>query len=394
MGRTKKVIKLKEPIKLRQRKLANGNYSLYLDKYVKGVREYEYLGLYLIPEIDDASKLANVNTLKAANAIKAQRLLEHTNEVGGVKTSTNMGKILLIDWLEIVREKRAKYGSSMERANTFRCVIGHIKNFIGNKRVRLCDIDKHFLLGFIDYLTSASKRNGQKGTCINQRTAKDYYNTFKAAYRVALREDYVQLNPFDKVSEEELKPITPPQADREYLTIEEVKELQKVVPYNELSENVKQAFLFSCFTGLRISDIRGLTWEDVRTTNKGRIEIAKLMKKTRKKVYVTLSIEASKYMPTKSKDAQETDSVFSLCGATSLNKAVKTLCSMVGITKKVCFHTARHTFATMGLTSGADIYTMSKLLGHSKVTTTQIYADIINQKKVEAVDLISNNFKD
>ena len=71
MARPKKTLKAKEPIKLRSRVIANGNRTLYLDKYVKGVREYQYLKLYLVPVTDEASKLANENTLKAANAIKA-----------------------------------------------------------------------------------------------------------------------------------------------------------------------------------------------------------------------------------------------------------------------------------------------------------------------------------
>lgn len=391
MGRRKKVLKPKEPIRLRDRLLKNGNRSLYLDIYENGIRKYEYLKLYLVPQIDEASRIQNENTLRAANAIKYQRVLEHTNGVANIKQNIGVGKMLLTDWLQVVREKRAKYGSSLERANTFRCVIGHINEYLGGKRVRLCDIDKQFLLGFIDYLSKAGKRNGKKNAFINQRTARDYYNTLKSAFRAAIREGYVLANPFERISDEELKPITPPQADREYLTIEEVKALQKVVPYNELSERVKQAFLFSCFTGLRISDVRGLTWGDMRQAN-GRMEIAKTMKKTHKKVYVPLSDIAARWLPQVKKES--TSKVFNLPTASPLNIAVKKLCEMAGVTKKVCFHTARHTFATMCLTSGADIYTTSKLLGHSKVTTTQIYADIINQKKVDAVNMISDNFKD
>ena len=110
MARPKKTLKAKEPIKLRSRVIANGNRTLYLDKYVKGVREYEYLKLYLVPVTDGASKLANENTLKAANAIKAQRILELTNGVGGIKTGGIKGKILLTDWFDVVAKQKKEKG--------------------------------------------------------------------------------------------------------------------------------------------------------------------------------------------------------------------------------------------------------------------------------------------
>ena len=63
-----------------------------------------------------------------------------------------------------------------------------------------------------------------------------------------------------------------------------------------------------------------------------------------------------------------------------------------GINKHITFHCARHTFATMMITIGVDIYTVSKLLGHSKVTTTQIYSKIIDKHKAEAVSKLDSLF--
>ena len=63
-----------------------------------------------------------------------------------------------------------------------------------------------------------------------------------------------------------------------------------------------------------------------------------------------------------------------------------------GVTKHISFHTSRHSFATMMLTLGADLYTTSKLLGHSNVKTTQIYANIVDSKKVAAVHLLDKAF--
>lgn len=79
MGRPKKVIKVKEPIRLRERKLANGNLGLYLDIYVKGTRKYESLGLYLIPEKDSMAKQMNAHTRQVAEKIKADRIIALQN---------------------------------------------------------------------------------------------------------------------------------------------------------------------------------------------------------------------------------------------------------------------------------------------------------------------------
>ena len=76
MGRKKKEIRLKEPVRIREKKIAGGNISLYLDIYQKGLRKKETLKLYLVPEINAATKLQNANTRKLAEQIKAQRILD------------------------------------------------------------------------------------------------------------------------------------------------------------------------------------------------------------------------------------------------------------------------------------------------------------------------------
>ena len=141
MARPKKTLKAKEPIKLRSRVIANGNRTLYLDKYVKGVREYEYLKLYLVPVTDGASKLANENTLKAANAIKAQRILELTNGVGGIKTGGIKGKILLTDWFDVVAKQKKEKGYTEETQLHYVSTKRHIANYVGGRKIRLCDVD-------------------------------------------------------------------------------------------------------------------------------------------------------------------------------------------------------------------------------------------------------------
>ena len=84
--------------------------------------------------------------------------------------------------------------------------------------------------------------------------------------------------------------------------------------------------------------------------------------------------------------------LFDLPSRTYGNRVLKQWALTAGVNKRVTYHTARHTFATMMLTLGADLYTISKLLGHSEVSTTQIYARIINKKKTDAVNLVNGVF--
>lgn len=115
------------------------------------------------------------------------------------------------------------------------------------------------------------------------------------------------------------------------------------------------------------------------------------MKKTQKTLYLPLSGEALKWMPERG-EAKDTDKVFYLPYPTYINVVLKTWAQNSGINKTITFHTARHTFATMMLTLGADLYTTSKLLGHTQVKTTQIYAKIVDKKKDEAVNLVNDVF--
>ena len=111
MGRTKKSLKAKEPVTIRFKQLANGNQSIYLDIYKNGIRKYEFLKLYLIPENkgDEAARVQNANTMQAAISIKAQRIKEMANNQAGIKNTTG-GKMLLLDWMGHVIEQKRKNG--------------------------------------------------------------------------------------------------------------------------------------------------------------------------------------------------------------------------------------------------------------------------------------------
>ena len=168
------------------------------------------------------------------------------------------------------------------------------------------------------------------------------------------------------------------------MTAEELKALAAAKCPNE---QVKAAFLFSCFCGLRLSDIEGLTWDAIRQDgDTWRLETR--MQKTRQIIYLPLSIAARRYLPERAEKGPES-LVFDLPKRVTTQCDIRTWVKRAGIEKNISFHCARHTFATLALTQGADLYSISKLLGHTNVTTTQIYATIIDQRKQDAANLLN-----
>ena len=116
------------------------------------------------------------------------------------------------------------------------------------------------------------------------------------------------------------------------------------------------------------------------------------MQKPPTPIYQPLSESAMSWLPERG-DASSSNAVFGTLPALArINLMLKVWAKDAGVTKHISFHTSRHSFATMMLTLGADLYTTSKLLGHSNVKTTQIYAKIVDSKKVEAVNLLDKAF--
>ena len=232
---------------------------------------------------------------------------------------------------------------------------------------------------------TASDIEKAEPTYIKPHTQRNYYRCFSCALNAAVREEIILSNPFDKISSTDR--IKVPESTREYLTIDEVKQL---IATECKRENVKNAFLFSCFCGLRISDIYAITWGQI-TMDGEQMRLQLQMQKTKDPLYLPISEQAQKYMPQRG-TAGDNDKIFNLPTGESCNNIIAEWATAAGITKKVTFHVARHTFATMMLTLGADLYTTSKLLGHADIETTQIYAKIVNAKKDHAVNLTNGIF--
>lgn len=387
MARPKKQIRAKEPVTIRFKELAKGSKSIYLDIYRDGVRSYEFLKLYIIPEKSAEDKNANAVTMDAANAIKAQRIKEIVNGEAGIKNRKG-GYVLILDWMQQRQDRAEKAAKDAGRktsntAEGIKTAAAHLRRYIESeykgRAVTLAAIDKDFCAGFAAYLKETPQRWGGK---LSANTSALYYSNFEAALNEAYKKGLISVNPAALVEDSE-KPQAQP-SERDYLTAEELKTLVAAKCPNE---QVRAAFLFSCFCGLRLSDIEGLTWDAVHLDG-DTWQIETRMQKTRQIIYLPLSAEARRFMPERGNKGPQ-DLVFTLPKRVTTQCDIRTWVKRAGLTKKISFHCARHTFATLALTQGADLYSISKLLGHTNVQTTQIYAAIIDQKKQAAVNLLN-----
>ena len=394
MAKQKQTVKLKEPVRIRFKQLSNGNQSIYLEyytgdvirkeNYVGGKRKYEFLKLYLIPERTREDKAKNEATLALAKAIQSKRIVEVQNDAHGFQ-NTNKSRVNLLDYLENIGKQSAEQGSR-NYARTVLNTVRALRLFRGDY-IAFRDVDKEFLSEFTDYLRQmpkASKYGALKtGGRLSNNSVVSYYGTLRTAINRAYKEGIITVNPtkeFDFASKVRQEP-----SRREYLTLDELKTLINTECRHEI---VKRAFLFSCLCGLRVSDIRKLRWCDLQRSG-GRVRIEITMQKTKEPLYLPISDEALKWLPERG-EANGSDFIFPLTHEGTVNDTLQHWAKVAGITKHISFHVSRHTHATMMLTLGADLYTVSKLLGHKNIATTQIYAKIVDKKKEEAIGLIPN----
>lgn len=344
-------------IKLREKRLSDGRLSLYLDIYENGQRRYEFLKLYIYPEINDTIRAKNRDTRKFAEVVRGKRMVEAQNAVFGFVTKHD--KALLLP----IYEKFAK-----GRNSSLYPALAHHLRARCSESMKVAQINERWAVEFVRYL---------RGCKLSENTIAEYLHSLRTFWRWCVKKSIVQGNPFEVVELHKQNGI------REYLTIEELRTLIDT----PTKFSVREPFLFSCFTGLRWSDVVALRWCDVEEFG-GRTRLRFTQQKTKAHEYMYLNAQAVALMGARGEDTERIFNVGSLCCTANCNTQLAKWVQSAGVKKHITFHCARHTFATMLLTLDTDIYTVSKLLGHSNIATTQIYAKIVDKKKQEAVDKI------
>lgn len=280
-----------------------------------------------------------------------------------------------IKYFEELKEKRHKNNSKSIQVNWNR-ELTLLKQYTEGRPIFFGDIDLNLIEDYKEYLINAPQGGSKTGT-ISRNTASTYFSIFKAALHQAFIDGYLTIDLAAKS-----KNIYYEESQREYLTLEELNKLA-ATPCD--SPILKRAALFSALTGLRHSDIKQLKWKDL-VKDQEHYRILFTQQKTKGVEYMPIS-----------------DQAYQLCGERGdydrlifeglqdpswISRPIAKWIEAAGITKHITFHCFRHTYATLQLTLGTDIYTVSKMLGHKKVTTTQIYAKIVDEKKEAAADAI------
>jgi len=316
--------------------------------YADGVRklrqrEYDNVELYSDAETEQAEQKERLQ----------QNFIEYFDKVTA-KRHANNSKSILINWQRAVEFLKQFTGDTL--------LFSQINN-------RVAEEYKRFLL-------TAPLGGNKKGT-ISQNTASTYFSIFKAALKQAFIDGYLTVDLSAKI-----KGIQDQESRREYLSVDELNTLAATPCKRDV---LKRAALFSALTGLRHCDIQKLRWKEINIDgNQARLHFTQ--QKTKGVEYTPISEQALQLCGEPEKPEKF---VFEdLPDPSWISHPLKKWVVAAGIKKKITFHCFRHTYATLQLSSGTDIYTVSKMLGHTNVKTTQIYAKVVDEKKNKAAQAI------
>lgn len=372
----------KEPIRLRQRKTPSGNISLYLDIYLNGERSYEYLKLYLIPEKSREDKKKNQETLQLAEAIKSKRIVELRNGQYGFNSAYKLDTNVLTYYRVLCEQRHGE--ESLGNWGNWYSALKHLERYC-KPNMTFKDVTPEWIQGFKDYLDKTARcRDKRKHITtdaamkpLSQNSKASYFNKLCACINQAFDDRIIPHNPLQGIER-----FKADETERTYLTLEEVRAMAAThCKYPAL----KNAFLFSCLTGLRKSDIEKMRWGEVQQQGEFTRIIFK-QKKTGGQEYLDINQQAAQYMGERGEPGDRVFVGFKY--SSYMITELRMWAMRAGVTKDITFHSGRHTFAVLMIDLGADIYTVQKLLGHKEIRTTQIYGKILDRKKQEAVAMI------
>ena len=359
-------------VSIRKRKTSDEKSSLFLDFLQDGVRKRESLKLTIYTNpITRTEKFENSKTMQLVKRIQSEKIIELQDGQHGTKRISSAQSNFIAYFKQKADERKGSSGNFGNWDSAHK----HLVKCFGEK-FRMADMSVESCNFFKLYLDTIAKTKSNKS--LSQNTKCSYLNKLKACLKEAYRDRLIAENLSDFV-----RGFKPAESNREYLTFEELESLattQCMYPV------LKAAFIFSCLTGIRWSDIHRLTWLNLRHSDKRGYELSFNQKKTGGKEYLPISEQAVELLGERGEDSRRL--FVGLSYSAYMNVALYKWVADAGIKKKITFHCARHTHAVLLLENGTDIYTVSKMLGHREIKTTQIYAKIVDSKKVEAVNCI------
>ena len=337
-------------------KIASGRFVLYMNyrKMVEGISKQQIKHIVTLTGTDKVEDTKRINT-----ALKIRAELE-----GSIKPDMNMfkkasDKIFLTDYIEQYKSKFKVKKTS----ETFLWVRNHVIKCFGTQTT-LSQIDKDFCERFREYLSTNLPK-----------AASLYFTKFKQVLHKATEDELISEMTFLRRMS-----IKAEESVREFL---DEDELNIIFHMKFKRVDVKNAFLFSCYTGLRYADMANLRFYDI-VADKLRIR----QQKTKRDFMIKLHPTALEILGIQKQSSN--DKVFPKLTYTLWNNNVKKLIQQAGISKNITGHCARHTFGTRAYKATKDIYVVSKLLDHKNVATTQIYAKLVDEDKDLAIDKLAD----
>ncbi|NQU51022.1 MAG: site-specific integrase [Bacteroidetes bacterium] len=372
-------------VALRQKKISKGRKSLYLDFYppiphseTGEPTRREFLGLYIFEKTKTPiDKKHNTETLKIAKSIRQQRenflnkpeiYSHYEKEQLKIK---ERGEKCFVDYFRQLANKRKN-----SNHDNWVAALNYLDAFT-NGTLKFADLNESIVEDFKEYLLTTKSKRSDK-VILSTNSAVSYFNKVKAALKQAYKDGTLSIDLNSRV-----QPIKVAETRREFLTLEELNKLVKTPCNNSL---LKRSALFSALTGLRFLDIQKMVWSEVGHIEGQGYFLNFSQKKTKGVETLPISEQAFALL---GEPKEPTIKVFDgLTYSAYQNKHLFQWIGAAGITKDITFHCFRHTYATLQLFNGTDIYTVSKMLGHKDLKTTQIYAKIVDEAKREATDRI------
>lgn len=272
----------------------------------------------------------------------------------------------------LAKSKVIEEASADSYTCTRRKIIDFLKSTYHTKDINLKKINHEFVAGFEVYLLS-------DGNC-SHNTMIRHMRRLKRITTDAYRNRYIDRDPFADTVLSVKKP------EKQVLT---EKELQRIIiqEFDNASLNrVRDMFLFCCMTGLSYIDLKHLKYSDI-TDN----IIMMNRSKTKNPCFIPLLpiplVLIEKYRSKK-------EYIFPVLTNKQMNDRLKPIGAACSIRKTLTMHTGRRTFATLMITKGMPIESIAKMLGHSDLKTTQIYAKILDQKILDEIDLVKDKLND
>jgi integrase len=372
-------------VKLRKKPISGNRQSLYLDFYPpiphpetgKPTRR-EFLGLYIhVKTSNQLDKQHNADTLNIAESVRQKR--ENALNKPEIYTGYELEQLRIkerselnfVDYFKKLADKR-----KASNHDNWISAFNYLLQFTDGE-LRFADLNERFFNEYKEFLLTTDSFRGQ-GHKLSTNSAVSYFNKLKATLKQAYKDGYLHSDLNAKTT-----PIKQEETERNFLTMEELNNLVKTECRNPL---IKKAALFSALTGLRFSDIQKLIWGELEYIEGSGYFIQFRQKKTNGVEVLPISEQAFGFLGERK---EPKDKVFEgLTYSAYGNKHLAQWIGLAGITKDITFHCFRHTYATLQLSYGTDIYTVSKMLGHRELKTTQIYAKVVDSAKREAADKI------